>query len=67
VSSYHTEDLFVSYGFNSRVGKTNLMAGVLNVGNAPPARIYNGFIAQTDAYNYDVMGRFFYVRLAQTY
>ncbi len=67
VESYHTEDAFVSYTLGSSVGKTNVMVGVQNLSNAPPALIYNGLASSTDQYNYDQMGRFFYVRLAQTY
>jgi iron complex outermembrane receptor protein len=67
VSQYHTEDLFVSYALSSGLGKTNLMAGIQNVFDAAPAKIYNGFASQTDQYNYDQLGRFFYVRLAQSY
>jgi iron complex outermembrane receptor protein len=67
VSAYHTEDLFVSYALSSFAGKTNIMAGVQNVFDANPAKIYNGFASQTDQYNYDQIGRFFYVRLAQSY
>jgi iron complex outermembrane recepter protein len=67
VRAYHTEDLYVSYTMRTSAGKTDVMLGVQNLGDMAPAKIYNGFASSTDQYNYDQMGRFFYVRLAQTF
>jgi outer membrane receptor protein involved in Fe transport len=67
VDAYHTEDVFVAYTAGSFAGRTNVMVGVQNLFDADPAKIYNGFASQTDQYNYDQLGRFFYVRLAHTY
>ena len=57
----------MTYAFSSSYGKSSVAVGVQNLSNAPPAKIYNGFASATDQYNYDQMGRFFYLRLAQSY
>ncbi len=67
VDSYHTEDIFVAYTAGSFLGRTNLMVGIQNLFDAEPAKIYNGFASQTDQFNYDQLGRFFYVRLNHSY
>jgi len=40
---------------------------VNNISNTPPAVIYNGFAATSDAATYDFFGRFVYLRFAQQY
>jgi iron complex outermembrane recepter protein len=67
VPAYNTYDVYVNYTLRSRVGRSTLAAGVNNVFGAKPAVIYNGFLAATDPTAYDVVGRFGYVRLSQTF
>jgi hypothetical protein len=67
VTAYNTWDLFLSYGIKSFAGRTSLSAGVNNLFDKDPAKIYNGFASATDQYTYDQIGRFFWVRLEQTY
>jgi outer membrane receptor protein involved in Fe transport len=66
VEAWTAFDLFASYALKTGLGTTNLAVGVLNALDAEPAVIYNGFLAQSDPTAYDFMGRFFYVRLAQS-
>jgi outer membrane receptor for ferrienterochelin and colicin len=67
VGAYNTYDLYLSYAFPSSFGRTTFGAGVNNMFDRRPAAIYNGFLAATDAYNYDLMGRFGYLRLAHAF
>jgi outer membrane receptor protein involved in Fe transport len=67
VEPYNAVDLHLGYALNTGFGRTQFSVGVNNVADRKPAKIYNGFIAGTDVYNYDVMGRFVYGRIAQTF
>jgi outer membrane receptor protein involved in Fe transport len=67
VNAYNTYDAFVSYGFASVAGRTNVAFGVNNVFDTNPPKIYNTFASATDQYTYDQIGRFFYVRMNQTF
>jgi outer membrane receptor protein involved in Fe transport len=67
VKAYTAFDLFLSYGFNTMAGKTNVMVGVNNILDANPPKIYNTFASATDQYTYDQMGRFLYARLSQSF
>jgi outer membrane receptor protein involved in Fe transport len=66
VDSYNTWDLFLSYALRSRLGRTDVGVGMNNVFDEEPPFVYNGFIAQTDPTAYDFVGRFVYLRVAQT-
>jgi len=67
VKHYDVYDIYASYSFNSMAGKTTLALGINNIFDKPPALIYNGFTAATDPTAYDLLGRFFYGRLTQTF
>jgi outer membrane receptor protein involved in Fe transport len=67
VKHYDVYDVFASYTLESMFGKTTLALGVNNLFDKPPAVIYNGFTAATDPTAYDLLGRFFYGRLTQTF
>jgi outer membrane receptor protein involved in Fe transport len=67
VKAWSSSDLFVAYNLASFAGKTAVTLGVNNVLDAKPAKIYNTFASATDQYTYDQVGRFFYVRLTQSY
>jgi outer membrane receptor protein involved in Fe transport len=62
-----TADLFAQWGFASPAGKTTLTVGVNNLLDQDPPTIYDGFAGDSDSAAYDYLGRFFYLRLAQSY
>lgn len=66
VSANVTADLFVSRAISSPIGRTTLTVGVNNFLDQAPAVIYDGSYGDSDS-DYDFLGRFFYVRLAQAY
>jgi outer membrane receptor protein involved in Fe transport len=67
VGAYNTYDVYVTYALASSFGKTSLTAGVLNVGDRKPQRIYNGFTAASDPSAYDFMGRYPYLRASHSF
>jgi iron complex outermembrane recepter protein len=67
VESYATADLFTSYTLRSGAGTSKFTLGINNLFNTPPAIIYNGFLATSDASTYDFLGRYFYARFVQTF
>ena len=67
VASNTTADVFAGYGFQNLVGFTRISAGVNNVAATKPPRIYNGFLANTDASSYDFLGRYYYVNLRHNF
>jgi outer membrane receptor protein involved in Fe transport len=67
VTHYDAYDIYASYNFNSMFGKTTLSAGINNLFDKAPAVIYNGFTAATDPEAYDLLGRFFFGRITQTF
>ena len=62
-----TGDVFFSYGVKDEVGVTTISGGVNNVADSPPPWIYSGLAGNSDQTVYDYLGRFAYVRLAQTF
>lgn len=58
-----TADLFASYAFSTSAGYTSIRAGINNITDQAPPKIYNGFLANSDAANYDYLGRYFYIGL----
>ncbi len=66
VGAYATFDLFFSYALRSRLGRTVIGAGVQNVFDKAPQRVYGGSTAASDPTAYDFMGRFLYLRLTQS-
>jgi outer membrane receptor protein involved in Fe transport len=63
VSANAVSDIYAGYSFSSSFGFTSVQAGINNLFNSPPPRIFNGFLANSDAENYDFLGRYFYVGL----
>lgn len=59
-----TADIFASYAFSTSAGYTSIRAGINNIFDQEPPKIYNGFLANSDAANYDYLGRYFYVGLS---
>ncbi len=67
ISAYYQTDIYLSYDLRSLFGKTQIAAGIRNLFNSPPPRIYSAFTPTSDATTYDFMGRFFYGRLTQRF
>jgi len=67
VKAYATGDLFVDYGFKNPAGVMKIVAGMNNVVNAQPPRIYNGSTLNADPSAYDFVGRQFYLRINQAF
>ncbi len=62
-----TSDLFLNYNWKNIVGRSTVSVGVNNVLDQDPPFVYAGFLANSDASTYNYMGRFFYLRLGQTF
>ncbi|HKX98716.1 MAG TPA: TonB-dependent receptor [Steroidobacteraceae bacterium] len=67
VSDYFAADLFASYQLKSSMGESVFRAGVNNISDESPPTIYDGFLADSDASEYDYVGRFFYLGLTHRY
>lgn len=67
VDAWNNWDANVGYQFTSPVGRTSLTLGMTNIFNQTPPRIYNGFANTTDTYNYDLVLRQVFFRVAQNF
>jgi outer membrane receptor protein involved in Fe transport len=67
VLPYSTWDIYLAYALQTSVGKTTFGAGMNNVFDRSPSKIYNGFLAASDPSAYDYLGRFGYVRVSQAF
>ena len=67
VSQYVLFDLFASYALRTDVGRTTLSAGINNVLNTNPPRIYDNSFTFSDPTAYDYIGRYVYGRLTQQF
>ncbi|MDP3233817.1 MAG: TonB-dependent receptor [Myxococcales bacterium] len=67
VDAWNNWDANVGYQFTSPVGRTSLTLGVTNLFNQTPPLIYNGFGNTTDTYNYDLVLRQVFFRVAQNF
>ena len=65
VASNSTINLRGSYELGTALGRSVLTVGVNNLFDQPPAVIFNGLLATSDASTYDFMGRYLYLRLTQ--
>ena len=63
VTPTDVSDIYAGYSFSTSYGYTSIQAGINNLFNTPPPKIFNGFLANSDADNYDFLGRYFYVGL----
>lgn len=60
--------LDASFGYNLEKTKTKFMVGVENIGDKQPPLYYQYVLnANTNVETYDSMGRFFYVRVSQSF
>jgi iron complex outermembrane recepter protein len=66
VPAWTSFDLFVNYAFITEAGKTAVGAGVQNLFDTDPAKIYNAFQFNSDGTAYDFMGRYFYLRVSHS-
>ena len=67
VESYSKLDVFSSMAFRGFGGHATLTVGVNNVFDRAPPVIYNGAAGNYDTSAYDMLGRFAYARLTQTF
>ena len=67
VDAWNNWDANIGYQFTSPVGRTSLTLGMTNIFNQTPPRIYNGFANTTDTYNYDLVLRQVFFRVAQNF
>jgi outer membrane receptor protein involved in Fe transport len=65
VPRYLATDLFGSYELCTCLGRTTLSLGVNNVANVQPPMIDSALAIRTDASVYDLVGRWFYLRISQ--
>lgn len=62
-----TFDVFASYLVRSPLGNTTLAAGMRNVLDTNPVRVYNSFLTYADPSAYDFVGRYFYGRVSHAF
>lgn len=62
-----TADLWLGYQIDGPVGTARVTAGVNNILDQDPAVVFNGFLASSDAETYDYLGRYYYLRLTQSF
>ncbi|MCM2334670.1 MAG: TonB-dependent receptor, partial [Anaeromyxobacteraceae bacterium] len=67
VGSNVVVDLHGGYAVQSVAGKTTASVGINNVFDQKPQYVYSAPLANSDPTLYDYLGRYFYVRLTQTY
>jgi iron complex outermembrane recepter protein len=67
IDPYYTLDANVAWTLNSGLGTSTIAAGVNNLLNVEPARVYNGFAANSDTSAYDYMMRYFYARISHKF
>jgi len=56
-------DIYAGYSYSNSFGFTSIQAGINNLFDAPPPAVINGILANSDAGNYDYLGRYFYMGL----
>jgi hypothetical protein len=62
-----TFDVFASYLLRNPLGNTTFSAGVRNVLNTNPVRVYNSFLSYADPSAYDFIGRYIYGRVSHAF
>jgi iron complex outermembrane recepter protein len=67
VGSNVVVDLRGGYVLQSAAGRTTASVGINNVFDQKPQYVYSAPLANSDPTIYDYLGRYFYVRLTQTY
>lgn len=67
VESWYAIDANAGYSWKTDYGESSVQLGVNNVLDRAPVRVFNGFLATSDAANYDFMGRYFYARLTHRF
>ncbi|HMI88886.1 MAG TPA: TonB-dependent receptor [Polyangiaceae bacterium] len=67
VSAWNSWDVMVGYMFKTSAGRTSIAMGSTNVFDQQPPKVYNGYIATTDVYSYDLILRQVYARIGQSF
>jgi outer membrane receptor protein involved in Fe transport len=67
VGSNTVVDVQGGYAFQSAAGKTSLNVGINNLFDQKPQYVYSAPLANSDPSVYDFVGRYYYLRLTQTY
>jgi len=67
IQPYYAVDANVAWTLNSGLGTSTIAAGVNNVLNVEPSKIWNGFTANSDPSAYDYLGRYFYARVSHKF
>jgi outer membrane receptor protein involved in Fe transport len=67
VQPYFIMDANASWTLNSGLGASTISAGVNNLLNTEPARVYNGFTSNSETSAYDYMMRYFYARITHKF
>jgi len=66
VDSNTTVNLFATYTLDWRASQTKVQVGINNVLDKDPPWIATGFYANSDA-DYDFLGRYYYLRLTESF
>ena len=66
VSYNMTFDLYAAYALGSSIGATSFSAGVRNVFDSNPPRVFNSFLTYADP-SYDFVGRYVWGRIVQKF
>ena len=67
VAAYTAFDLYAAYALGSSIGgATSFSAGVRNVFDSNPPRVFNSFLTYADP-SYDFVGRYVWGRIAQKF
>jgi iron complex outermembrane recepter protein len=67
VSAYLPVDLSLGYSFETGFGKTALLGSIQNVFNTNPPYIFNAVNFNSDPNTYDYAGRYYSIRLTQSF
>jgi len=62
-----TFDVSGAYKLRNPAGTTTFSAGIRNIFNTNPVRVYNSFLTYADTSAYDFVGRFFYGRITHAF
>jgi outer membrane receptor protein involved in Fe transport len=67
VGAWNSWDVTAGYMFKTSAGRTTITLGSTNLLDQRPPRVYNGYIATTDVYSYDLVLRQVYARIGQSF
>ena len=67
VDAFNSWDVSFGYSFKSGAGETSFSLGAINIFDAAPPAVYNGFASTTDIFSYDLMQSQVYARLGHKF